>query len=226
MKTCGIYTISYKNKVIYVGQSIYIERRFKQYRNRLRANKCHNFILQNIFNKHGDVLQYDLLEEYDKNYLLDFERYWMYLLNPIANIASANGSHLHSKEAKLKMSNYAKNRTEEHKSKLSKSKLGIPSNRKGVVGIFNHTEETKLKIGLHSKGNKYRLGFKHSKETIQKLKILNKNKNAKKVFDIENKVEYISLKEACEILALNYKVASRSLSNKGKYKTLIYYATK
>lgn len=37
-----------------------------------------------------------------------------------------------------------------------------------------HTEETKKKIGEHSKGNKYSLGFKHSDETKAKLREVRK----------------------------------------------------
>lgn len=122
------------------------------------------------------------------------------------------------------MSEYAKNRTEEHKDNLKKALKGKPSTRKGITGVFKHSDVSKIKIGKASVGNKYCLGLKHSKETKKKLSELRiDNINTKLVLDLQMGIFYVSLTRACEALNIDYKLTSNRLRGRTKNDTNLIY---
>ena len=96
----------------------------------------------------------------------------------IANQAIADGQQeLSKKTTKEKMSLRAKKhvKTDEHKKNISKSKIGIPSHRKGI----KCSEETRLKMSISAKLKPKKFGRKVSEETKAKisLSLRNRKKN-------------------------------------------------
>lgn len=83
MKICGIYTITNLiNNKIYVGYSDNILQRFKQHLSCLKNSKHDNELLQNSWNKYGEInFIFEILEECNSNYLTSQENYWCNILN-------------------------------------------------------------------------------------------------------------------------------------------------
>jgi group I intron endonuclease len=218
----GIYGIYYKDKIIYIGQSVNMYSRMKQHIRSLKNNKHHNFIIQRIYNKSSEKIKFVVIENIDEN-LTEREQHWIDLHDTF-NISKANGSHVHTSESRLKMSKYARNRTEIHLERLSLAKKGIPSKFKDVKGFFKHTDESKLKISKASKGNKYCLGIKHTDETKKKLSDIRRGVvNIKMVLDTSTGIFYESLKMACFSLCLNYSTTSNRLVGRTKNNTNLIY---
>lgn len=220
----GIYGIVYKDKVVYVGQSKNMYKRSVQHKQALRNEKHHNFILQRIYDKNKVDFKFVIIEKVKEIELLtEKEQLWMDFYKTV-NLSKANGSYKHTEESLKKMSQYAKNRTEEHKNKLKKSLKGKVSHSKGKKNLFNHTDEAKRKIGEASRGNKYNLGKKLADEFRKKLSIQRLNKvNIKTVLDTNMGIYYDSLKLACIALNLNYKTTSNRLRGRTKNDTNLIY---
>jgi len=136
-------------------------------------------------------------------------------------IAESNKSENISIENRMKKSNYAKNRTEEHRMKLSRSMSGkifseesrkkMSLSRTGKIASM----ETRLKI---SKSN---TGKKHSKESIDLMK--HNCHLSKTVLCLNNGIYYDSSIEAAIAFGLNPNTVHRVFN--GKYKNrfgLIY----
>ena len=81
-------------------------------------------------------------------------------------ISIGNKGKIISNETKLKISHANKGikLSKEHKEKIIRT--GKPSGMKGK----HHTDETKIVIGIHSKGNKYRFKKSHSNITKRKMR--------------------------------------------------------
>ena len=77
--TIGIYKIENKiNNKKYIGQSINIEKRWKEHQYLLKMNKHHNYHLQNAWNKYKEEsFIFNIIEECDKKVLNDKEKYWI-----------------------------------------------------------------------------------------------------------------------------------------------------
>jgi len=75
----GIYCITNKiNKRRYIGSSVDIYRRFKEHQSDLRCGSHANSFLQNSFRKHGeDSFLYEIIEQCDKEILIDREEFWI-----------------------------------------------------------------------------------------------------------------------------------------------------
>jgi group I intron endonuclease len=84
----GVYSIKTKsNKLLYVGASINLEKRFTDHSSLLKKNKHSNTTLQNICNKIGyDNLIFSTLKIGD-NDLFYYEELFIKTLNPLCNIA-------------------------------------------------------------------------------------------------------------------------------------------
>lgn len=132
MATCGIYGVTYKGEVIYVGQSVHVTRRFSQHLNTLRRAAHRNFVLQRIFSKYPDALGFTLIERVPFESLTTREQYWMDELKPKANLSSATGSHLHTEETKQRMRGP---KSPEHLARLralAEQRRGLPNGRRGI----------------------------------------------------------------------------------------------
>lgn len=185
MKFAGIYVIqNIVNNKIYIGSSNNIHKRKISHFGSLRRKKHRNRKLQYSFNKYGEEnFVFCLIEKVeDLNELIIREQVWIDFFNPEYNIMPFADRRVFSDETKKRLS-------ESHKGN-------------------KHTDESKVKIGLASKGNKFRVGKKWSKEERigrkcngghkGKVGILNHNygkKRPKEVMDrciktrLENKIQ-------------------------------------
>jgi len=216
----------------YVGSSVDIERRFKQYKY-LRYNeqpkirnsikkygiKNHKFVILELCSK-GDLLERERFHCIKHNVL---HRYNLNLKIPL----KGENHKSFSKEVLDKISKKHKNKklSEEHKEKLISSVKGKKQTKEhinkrkmfgeknhayGKESYFkgkNHTEETKIKLSEHRKG-KYKL---------------EKNPRAKKIIDIENNIIYGSLKEVSIKFNINYSTLRAMLQNRNPNKTKFRY---
>lgn len=73
----GIYKITINSYYIYIGQSVDIEKRWRQHLSKLKQNKHCNKKLQNIYNKHPNNIEFEILEECDESELDNKEIYWI-----------------------------------------------------------------------------------------------------------------------------------------------------
>ena len=163
----GIYMIkNYVNQKVYIGQTIDFEKRFKEHKNSLIANRHINQHLQNAWNKYGEHnFEFIILEKCndDMNYLTEREQYWINYYggvdsNNTYNTREAGNRGTFSKETCYRISNNLKGHkvSDETRLKISKSSCGR-----------HHTQETIEKIKQnHSHYNK---GRKMSDEQKQKL---------------------------------------------------------
>ena len=104
----GIYGIEHRGRIVYVGSSINMRRRWQQHRNTLRRSRHRNYLLQRIHDKYPEGLTFVALEVVPVGDLATAEDRWIAELQPYTNISDARGSHPHTEEAKAKMRAYVK----------------------------------------------------------------------------------------------------------------------
>lgn len=212
----GIYKITNPSGKIYIGQSIDINQRFKQY----KYLKCSGqIILYRSLKKYGaDKHIFEVLCECEFYELNDKERYYQELYSAIGlkgmNCQLVNTfeqKRVFSDETKLKMSISAKKRviTKEHREKTIS--ILIYNNKKRAGR--NLSEETKQKIRYFNTGFKCekRQGFNHF--------------NSKIVLCNETGIFYGSAKLASIAYNINYATLKDKLSGRRNTKnntTLIY----
>lgn len=189
-KVSGVYKIfCFKNGKIYIGQSVDVEKRFKDHKYNLRKNKHTNPILQHAWNFYEEKdFEFSIVEECEKNkqFLNEREQYWMdhykvceegFNIKPKADaseiseetkrkIGAFNKGKVTSEETKKKMSESSKGRvmSEETKKKISEAKKGKSSWNKGRAW----TDEEKKKL------SDAHIGQIVSEETKRKLSIISK----------------------------------------------------
>ena len=113
----------------YVGSSIDLYRRFMQYYNMKYLIRASEFsLICKALLKHGySNFQLEVLEHCDPSIVIEKEQYYIDLLNPEYNILKVAGSsfgYKHTVESLKKMSEIAKNRSEETIAKLREAALG------------------------------------------------------------------------------------------------------
>jgi group I intron endonuclease len=167
----GIYKITSPTNRIYIGQSINIEKRFKDY---INLKNCKNQIkLYNSFLKYGvENHKFEIVEECNIDLLNNKERYYQDLFCVITK----NGLNciLTNSDSKTKVF------SEETRNKISNSNKG---KKIGVLNPFygkKHNKETGIKIGL---ANSRRI---ISEETRKKISLAGKNKTQTQ--DAKNKI--------------------------------------
>jgi len=127
----GIYIIRRINSSeCYIGSAVSILNRWSTHKWNLKRGAHHSTYMQNVFNKHGCVFEYHVLEIVEKvEDLIAREQFWIDLHKPVYNTAKVAGSTLgvkQSDEAKAKQSLAQTGR------KLSKkTRDAISSARKG-----------------------------------------------------------------------------------------------
>ena len=181
--TCGIYMI--KNKVngkMYIGQSVYIEKRWRDHKECLRGNQNKpNKHLQSAWNKYGeDNFEFTIICECDESQLDTMEIDYIAKLNTYDpdfgyNKTYGGGGSRATEETKEKMSEaqkgknnpmYGKHHSEEAKRKLSEAHKGKTL-----------SEETKTKISEAHKGeNNPFYGKQHSEESKRKMSAAQKGR--------------------------------------------------
>ena len=105
----GIYIIRRTNSSeCYVGSAVSILNRWSTHKWNLKRGAHHSTYMQNVFNKHGCVFEYHVLELVEKaEDLIAREQFWIDLHKPVYNTAKVAGSTLgvkQSDEAKAKQS--------------------------------------------------------------------------------------------------------------------------
>lgn len=123
----GIYQIINKvNGNIYIGSASYINRRINNHFYNLKNNKHHSIHLQRAWNKYGkEVFEFQVIEECEKDKLIEREQYYIDNLKPKYNICINARSRLgvKSKEG-FKSPFKGIKRSEEFKKKISESSKG------------------------------------------------------------------------------------------------------
>jgi group I intron endonuclease len=230
----GVYMIINPVNAKYVGSSINIERRIKQYKY-LRIKEQHK--IRNSINKYGyKNHRFIILELCNKDNLLEKERYWCIKHNVLHRYnlnlkIPLKGDKIKSfsKETLLKMSKIHKGK------KLSKEqKDKLLSYIKGKKQSPEHIKK-RIKYGKDNPayGNAYFKGKKHTEETrkiisdkIKGMQLLGKNNKAKKVINIKTGEIYDCAKEVAILLNMNYSTLRAMLQNKNPNKTNFkYYET-
>jgi group I intron endonuclease len=152
----GIYMLTNKlTNDIYIGQSIDISKRFKNYFNISYIKSKESFIISRALIKYGySNFSVTILEYCDKSDLLIREQYYFDKLNPEYNILKIAGSYRYYKHL------------EETKAKISKSLKGIYVREKSALFSRFHTEETKELMSLKkAKENNPLFGKTHSEDS-------------------------------------------------------------
>jgi group I intron endonuclease len=179
----GIYKITSPSGKVYIGQSIDIEKRFKQYKRIQNVSQQKG--LYNSFLKYGvEKHSFEFIEECSINLLNERERYWQDFYNVIEkglNCFLTNTYELKrifSTETREKMSKAAKGKKLSDETKLKISLIG--KNRSFIPSFegFNHSEESKNKISNKQKGFlNHNYNKKASKETKKKMSLKSSGKN-------------------------------------------------
>lgn len=185
MSKIGIYKITSPSNKIYIGQSVDIENRFKEY-NRLHCKgqvKLYNsFIKYQVQNHIFEILEICKLEDLNNK-----ERYYQDLYDS----ASKNGL------------NCTLTKSDDKSGKQSEeTKLKISLINKGK----KRTDEVKKKISEKSKGRIV------SKDSRIKARI--NNKYSKLILDVNTGIFYYSLTELCLLYNLSIATMSRKFNNK------------
>jgi group I intron endonuclease len=222
----GIYKVTNPKNRIYIGQSIEILGRLKNYKS---LSKCkQQKRLYNSFKKYGyDAHKFELIEECPIELLNERERYWQDHYDVLSK-KGLNCKLTKTNDKSGKMSNDSRKKMSESRKKLFESGWVHPMDGK------KHSEETRKKLSENHKGKKLseehkrkisdgqkgripseetrkKIGEKHknkivSKESRLKMsesqKKLNQsgyiNPSSKMVIDLETGFIYNSIREAWE----------------------------
>lgn len=166
-KIVGIYKITSPSKKIYIGQSQNILKRFAQYK---RYSCEHQDYLYHSLKKYGaDKHIFEIIHVCSCEELDDLEIYYIDLYQ------SFNSKHgLNLKSGGLtrgELSDYSRRKIgKAHKGKTISEECREKL-RKANLGKKTHSEEYKQKLRERMMGNKYTLGQKQSKETIEKRRV-------------------------------------------------------
>lgn len=200
----GIYKITSPTGAIYIGQSIDIDKRMGHYKTGhcKKQAKLYASINKYGFKNHS----FEILDQCLESELNQKEIYWIDFFD---SLDTKNGLNLREGGQNGRPS-------EETKQKISKNHakywLGKRSHKKGVrsghipwnKGLKNpYSKETLSFIGISKKGNKYNVGRKHSRESIESQ--INKISKPIIQFDLKGNLiqEWVSAKIAGEELGFS-----------------------
>jgi group I intron endonuclease len=190
----GIYKITSPSKKIYIGQSIDIERRFKEYK-KLQCNQ--SLKLYNSLKKHGyENHIFEILEECSKPQLNEKEE--NYILSFNSHIDGLNIK-LASKPA------WTGKKRPEHSEFLKKNGSGL-----SYIRTQEHKDNLKEKLS----------GKKLSKELCEKISKNKIGKKTKKIICIETQQIFNSIKECSENLNISKGCICSFVKGKYLYPTL------
>ncbi len=157
----GIYMLTNKlTNDIYIGQSVDISKRFRNYFNLSYIKSKGSFIISRALIKYEySNFSVTILEYCDKYDLIIREQYYFNKLNPQYNILKISGS---SRDFK---------HSEETKTKISKSLKGIYKKEKSALFGRTHTKETRKLMSLKkARNNNPLFGKTQSKDTIELIR--------------------------------------------------------
>lgn len=200
----GIYKIISPSNKIYIGQSVNIEKRFKEY---LKLRCPFQYKLLTSLNKYGaDNHTFEIIEECDINLLNEKERYWQ----DYYEVLGEKGLN-----CKLTTSECKTGRLSEE------TKIKIGKGRSGKL----HTEQTKMIMSQSRMGEKnHRFG--KSLSDSHKLKISKKllelkrdelnNKNSTILLDELTGIFYNSIDDLAKIYGINRSTIRDHLKGRTK----------
>jgi len=157
----GIYMLTNKlTNDIYIGQSVDISKRFRNYFNLSYIKSKGSFIISRALIKYGySNFSVTILEYCDKSDLIIREQYYFNKLNSQYNILKIPGSYRDFKHS------------EETKTKISKSLKGIYKKEKSALFGRTHTKETRKLMSLKkARNNNPLFGKTQSKDTIELIR--------------------------------------------------------
>jgi group I intron endonuclease len=212
MANSAIYSIkNITTEQLYIGSAVNFDGRKNMHLSQLRKNTHGNSRLQKSFNKYGESsFLFNILEPViDVNLLIKREQYYIDTLLPFFNIAKIAGSSLGIK------------RTDEFKKKigLTKNRLGklASDETKKNISIAQKKRyesiEERNRMSLIFKGNTFRKGKKHKKESILKLSgenSVNSKLKLNQVLEIREK--YIPRVYSSYKLAKEYNISRQQVN--------------
>jgi len=127
MKKCGIYRVISPNNKIYIGQSININKRFKDYE---KLKSDNQLLLHRSFLKYGVINHiFEIIEECSRESLNERERYWQEYYDVLNHKKGLNLKYTQTNEKyqvladsarkKISVTHKGKVRTETNKQKIS-----------------------------------------------------------------------------------------------------------
>lgn len=150
MAQSGIYEIvNLVNGKRYVGSSVNLQARWKVHLRKLRTGRHHNAHLRSAFAKYGESnFSFVILEECEREKIIDREQSAIDALNPEYNIAPLAGSILgvtlqEEVKDRIRAANIGKTHTSCARAKMSAAKTGT-----------KHSAETRAKMSAAHKGKK------------------------------------------------------------------------
>jgi group I intron endonuclease len=204
-KICGIYKITSPSRKVYIGQSVDIKRRFREY----STLSCrHQISLFNSFKKYGAQRhKFEILQQCERDKLNELEKYYVDLFqcfNSKYGLNLRDGGGRESKmgpiteEKRRKLRESHKGQTAHNKGKLmSKDQYEKCKNtmfKAGSVGIrkgVKLTQEHKEKLRIAHTGKK--LSTEHKQNISNKLKGRpSKLKGAKRSITLREKFQELS----------------------------------
>jgi len=181
----GIYKITNPKGKIYIGQSVNVEKRIKNYKYGLAKEQSK---LNRSFVKYGyDNHVFEIINSCNVEELNDFERYYQELYNCIGEkglnlcyVKSSDRNGFHSEETKRKISlNSTRNGLGKQMSEEAKQNLrNINTGKKASI-------ETRLKMSESLKKVKHK---PHTDETKQKLREINLGKKLSEEHKLKIKI--------------------------------------
>lgn len=155
----GIYKITnVSNGKLYIGSATHYRIRKERHKTKLRGDRHENGKLQNAWNKYGeDMFEFEIIEECEKDKLIEREQYWMDELEVVKNgynICKYARNTLGRKNTKKSIAKFRKTMKERYPdgkplNSGNFEKGMIPWN-KDKIGCFS--EESKKKMSESSKG--------------------------------------------------------------------------
>jgi group I intron endonuclease len=175
MAKSGIYAIKRTGTdEQYIGSAVDIARRWREHRSKLDRGIHEAAHMQNVWNKHGDVFDFVILELVDnKDALIGREQAWLDKFSPTYNTLKVAGSRLgfkHTPEAKAKIAAAGNGRRHTQASIVKMSEA-----RKGK----KCSPETCAKISAVTKGHTRGVGRRVSESTRAKMSAARIGANAK-----------------------------------------------
>jgi group I intron endonuclease len=197
----GIYKISSPTNKIYIGQSIDIERRFKEYKKLycMSQRKLYFSLKKYGIEKHI----FKILEECTEDMLLERETYWknFYKVLEFPSLC-------------CRIDGKGGKNSKETNKLISQGNTGISRNK----GRKQTDEEKNLR-------SKIRYGYKPLPQHLENMRFSMMGKNVTPILCINDNKSYLSIREAAKILNLNERSIqnhlaglTKSLKNKLQFK--------